>query len=222
MKNPAPDDLTSQLVALQPDAVGDALEAVDGSEPATAAAVLAAAAVIAQEYVLPAEPSLIRSDNGWSHFDLDVVAGYEVPGLIGGILKTRFPNLTKAPPAEILAQDLEAAGFDIDDPERRRQFFAAWMAQRASHMVDDLVGSVASRAIASHPHALDSVEALAGQDLPGATRLAAARLLAAAAPGRALTLRNATTEPFLREIIDECLASRSDGLDTDPPNPHGA
>jgi hypothetical protein len=197
--------------------VSSVLGTVDRSDPATVQGILAAMRIIAEEFVAPASELLGHGEDGWTYFSLDDLAGYEYPGLIGGLLKEDFPTLVAPPPEDVLAERLEAAGFAIDDPARRLCFFRGWMAARASAVLETLADYLGQAGVTLDEVQLDALDELVRMDLRGATRWRLADLLAAVSPERARVLLETTETGYLRQALTDALQSpdREDG--TTPP-----
>lgn len=174
--------LAGLIQATADDDLAGVLDTLDPSDPATVQGVLAAMQTIAGEYAVPASDLLSRGEDGWTYFDLDELAGYAYPGLISGVLKMDFPTLAAPPPEDELAERLEAAGFDIDDPERRLRFFRGWMAGRASAALEALAGFLGQSGVSLDDEQREAVDELARLPLRGATRWRLADLLAGRPP----------------------------------------
>lgn len=206
--------VAESLLTGDDDRLGGVLDALDRSDPATVQGVLDAMKTIAEEFVVPASELFSRSEDDWTYFDLDELAGYEYPGLISDVLKRQFPTLAAPPPEDVLAERLAGAGFDIDDPDHRLRFFRGWMAIRASAVLEALAGYLGQPDVRLDGEQLDALDELARMPLRGQTRWRLADLLAAAGPDRARALQEATDAAYLRQALADAL--RSSGGPTRP------
>lgn len=151
---------------------------LDPIRPADRRAALDAMESVVDEFVAPAADLLSASDTDPEHqwFDLDRIAGTEVPGLVLGLLADDFPELEPPPPDELLAARLDDRGLEIATPERRADFFRAWTAQRAASLVRSLLRVVAEPLPDGDPHERawerDRLRALGDAPLPSFERYA--------------------------------------------------
>jgi hypothetical protein len=207
--------VAEEILTTDDDQLAGVLDTIDRSDPAAVGGVLAAMKTISEEFVVPASELLVRGeDDGWTHFDLDDLAGYEYPGLISGVLKMDFPTLASPPPEGVLAERLEAAGFDIDDPAQRLRFFRGWMAFRASAVLEALANFLGHGGATFDDEQLDALDELVRMPLRAQTRWRLADLLAATSPDRARALLETTEPDYLRQALKEAL--RSAGGPTPP------
>ena len=104
---------------------------------------------LVDRYVAPAADLLVADDDepDFRFYDIDGVAGTEIHGLALGLLAKDFPEPAPPPEDATLAARLDDRGIEIPDAERRREFFRAWNARRASGAVADLATRVANAAV---------------------------------------------------------------------------
>lgn len=123
-----PERSQTVIQQLSPDAIHDRLQVIDTISKLT------------DEFVLPATSLLTPvGESGGQGFDLQQIADSDFADLILGVLAQRFRALQPPPPDSVLAPVLDDLGFEIHDPSRREQFFRAWMAQRALHIIRRLL-----------------------------------------------------------------------------------
>jgi hypothetical protein len=104
---------------------------------------------LVDRFLVPAADLLVADDDDPDihYFDVDGIAGVPIHGLALGLLARDFPEPVPPPDDATLAARLDDRGIEIPDAERRREFFRAWTARRASGAVADLAGTVAGAAV---------------------------------------------------------------------------
>jgi hypothetical protein len=139
---------------------------------------------LVDRYITPAAGLLSAGeDPDYRYYDLDAVAGAEMPGLLLGLLTDDFPDLQAPPTDDAIATALGSYGVELPDAEHRTAFFRAWMAQRASAEIGRLAGRI-TRAPAPTDHAeaaweLERLRALTAAPIPTFERRAVEGALSA-------------------------------------------
>lgn len=132
--------LYDALVA-NPDQVSDRVALVDRGDPQSRLAVLVTIQWLLNTFVAPVGHLLSRSamDPTNAYYDLRGIAGSDFSGLLLGLLKRKFPALQLPPGDAVLATALECSGIEIAGAEQRADFFGAWMAQRTTLLIRELL-----------------------------------------------------------------------------------
>jgi hypothetical protein len=115
----------------------------DPADPVQRREALAAAAALVERNVVPAGALLSPSGTGLSvRYDLEALAGRELPGLALGQVAAELPALERPPGDAAFAAALAGAGIDVGDPARREALLRAWLAQRTLFGLRRLVGEL--------------------------------------------------------------------------------
>ncbi len=113
------------------------LAKLDAIDAAHRDAALGAVETLIVDYILPAADCPF-SDDRFSLFDLEAVAGTEIPGLVLSVFQQQMPGLQK-PIDERLEQTLDFLGIATTDSAQRLKFWRCWAANNANNTISGLL-----------------------------------------------------------------------------------
>ncbi len=176
---------------------------LDASSLSDRKAVLKTIASLVETYIIPNMDLAIVGPDG-AYFDLDVVAGCEVSGLLlDALFAPRFRDLHK--PSDAALEDaLRAVDLDLPNADSRTDFFRCWTARKASTGVKLLLTFLRS-SIPTSPHIGewegDDLARLLTQPLPGDLLFDIGYTIRLLSPERAHRLWERATNPLIAEAL---------------------
>jgi len=143
------------------------------------------------------------------YFNLDAVAGCEVPGLVLGLFfDSRFPDLQE-PQDDVLKQVLDTMEIDLPDATGRDAFFRCWAAQTATMSSTSLLSFLQQKDASLPADAViaevNQLETLLDTPLPDGLKFSIANTICSLSRERAQELRARTRDPYVAETLETSL-----------------
>ena len=176
---------------------------LDASSPSDRKAVLKTIVSLVETYIIPNMDLAIVGPDG-TYFDLDVVAGCEVSGLLlDALFAPRFRDLHK--PFDAALEDApRAVDLDLPDADSRAAFFRCWAARKASTATKLLLTFLRSN-IPTSPRIVESesddLACLLAQPLPGDLMFDMGYTIRVLSPEQAHRLWERATNPLMVEAL---------------------
>lgn len=130
VNNTAGTQVTAEDLLVPPQQIDETLARLDAGNPSHRAVVLGAIEQLIARYILPAT-DLPPSPNRFFVFDLDAVAGTEIPGLVRRLFDERMPGLSKPSDDELKAA-LDYIDVETENEAHRDRIHLCWSANKAA------------------------------------------------------------------------------------------
>lgn len=131
-------ELTPASLKVGPQQADRELAQLDSTDPSHRAVAIAALEALIRDYILPAM-DLPLAQTRFDTFDLNAVAGENVPGLVRSLFDEEMPDGLAQPDDGQLKKALDYIGLEALDEDGRKRFLRCWTANRASRTVHALL-----------------------------------------------------------------------------------